>query len=108
KGKKNSNTKVISNIPGQYLSVYDNTSGELVRFATIQPGREYPVIRQTGRWYEIDYAGRIGYIYEPATRITYNGGENYFKVLTEFLSIYDNSTGKLVKVGSLIENQEFP
>ena len=52
----------------EYLSVYDNTSGSLVHFASIDPNVEYPIIETAGNWHEIDVAGRIGYIYKPAAR----------------------------------------
>ena len=104
-GVKSTNQKVISS---EYLSVYDNTSGDLVRFGSIQPNTKYPIIAPAGNWYKIDYAGRIGYIYKPAAKLVFNGNEKYFKVKTEFLSIYDNRSGSLKKVGSLNKDQEFP
>ena len=103
-GAKNSNQKIMSS---ESLSVYDNTSGALVQFGSIQPNTKYPIIALAGNWYKVDYAGRIGYIYKPSAKLVFNGNENYFKVTTDTLSIYDNSSGSLKKVGSLNQNQEF-
>ena len=104
-GLKSNGLKLTSN---KYLSVYDNTSGKLVQFGTIQPNTEYPIISESGDWYKVDFAGRIGHVYKPAAQLVFTGKEKFFKVKTEFLSIYDNSSGSLKKVGSLIQNQEFP
>ena len=62
-GAKNSNQKIMSS---ESLSVYDNTSGALVQFGSIQPNTKYPIIALAGNWYKVDYAGRIGYIYKPS------------------------------------------
>lgn len=49
--------------------VYDNTSGKLIPFATLEKGQTYPVIRSYGSWWQIDVAGRIGYIRKNITQI---------------------------------------
>ncbi|NLP52718.1 N-acetylglucosaminidase [Bacillus sp. RO1] len=64
-GKVNSDRKLsaIDNV-----TVYDNSTGTLVPFGSIRFGESYPIIRDfSSNWYEVDFAGRIGYIYKPAT-----------------------------------------
>ncbi|UTE77339.1 glucosaminidase domain-containing protein [Rossellomorea sp. KS-H15a] len=90
------------------LSVYDNTSGSLVQMGNIAIDVKYPVIAEVGNWLKIDFAGRIGYIYKPATKKVFTSEHKYFTVSTEFLSVYDNSSGALVKVGALEHNQQYP
>ncbi|WP_456273215.1 hypothetical protein [Bacillus sp. AK031] len=90
------------------LSVYDNTSGSLVRMGNIAPGVKYPVIAEIGNWYKIEFSGRIGYVYKPATKLAFNSNHKYFKVTTDYLSVYDTSSGEFVKVGALNKNQEYP
>jgi mannosyl-glycoprotein endo-beta-N-acetylglucosaminidase len=95
-----------------YLSVYDNTSGSLVKMGSISPDVKYPVISEAGNWLKISFAGRIGYIYKPATKIHYSASSSnnaeFFKITTPTLTVYDNSTGKLVKVGGLEKGQVYP
>ncbi|MDQ0161902.1 SH3 domain-containing protein [Aeribacillus alveayuensis] len=105
KGERNSGRIIITL---STLTVYDNSSGQLVPFGTIEKGREYPIIGVAGNWYKIDYAGRIGYVYAPAARLTFASGDRYFKVVENNVSVYDNSSGQLVKVGSLTKGQVYP
>ncbi|WP_044896531.1 N-acetylglucosaminidase, partial [Bacillus alveayuensis] len=79
-----------------------------VPFGTIEKGKEYPIIGVAGNWYKIDYVGRIGYVYAPAARLTFASGDRYFKVVENNVSVYDNSSGQLVKVGSLTKGQVYP
>ena len=103
-GLKNSSITVKAT---SILSVYDNSSGALVPFASLNKDVSYPIIGQTGEWYRIDIAGRIGYVYEPATIRDFKSNDKYFEP-TERLSIYDNSTGSLKFVGYINEGQSYP
>ncbi|WHZ02377.1 N-acetylglucosaminidase [Neobacillus sp. YX16] len=90
------------------LSVYDNTSGTLVEFAIIEPGQIYPVIKQTSmNWFQVDFAGRIGYVYIPHLTYLVNGSDKYFKATEDHLSIYLNDNGKNVLAGELVNGQEY-
>lgn len=53
----------------QKAVVYDNTSGQLVPFASLEQGQTYPIISSYGAWWRIDVSGRIGYIHKNATEI---------------------------------------
>lgn len=103
----NSSVSKIKIVSSKYLSVYDNSSGELVQFASIQPDTPYPIIEVVGNWYKVDVAGRMGYVYRPATSIIFDKEDKYFKVLDGPLTVYDNSSGSLVKVGVLEKGQTF-
>lgn len=48
--------------PKVNITVYDNTGGSLVPFATIDKGKTYPVVRDYGNWYEVNVLGRYGYV----------------------------------------------
>ncbi|QPA30741.1 SH3 domain-containing protein [Anoxybacillus caldiproteolyticus] len=90
------------------LPVYDNSTGTLIHIATIKQGQSYPIVRDYGNWYEILISGRIGYVHKSGTRIDFKSSDRYFRVITDHLAVYDNSTGTLVQVGSLEKGQEFP
>lgn len=88
--------------------VYDNSTGSLVKMATIQKGRAYPIIQKDGNWYKLVIAGRIGYIHKNVARMNFKPSDRFFSVLDDQLPVYDNSTGKLVQVGTLEKGQVFP
>ena len=104
-GEKNSSSQIIAT---SALAVYDNTSGQLVQYGTILKGQSYPIIANMGTWLKIDFAGRIGYVYEPATKRPFKNTDSFFEAIENNIAIYDNSTGKLVQVGSLVKGQEYP
>lgn len=83
------------------LTVYDNSTGKLVPFATILQGNEFKYVKQSGNWMIVEISGRKGYVYAPAVSFPFKSTDRYFKVLTDDLTVYDNSTGKLVAVGTL-------
>ncbi|UOQ50289.1 SH3 domain-containing protein [Gracilibacillus caseinilyticus] len=85
------------------LTIYDNTSGSLVPFGYIEQGKEFNYVSHTGNWIVIDYGGRKGYVYAPATYRAFNDSDKYFEVLKDNLTVYDNSSGSLKAVGKLPE-----
>lgn len=88
--------------------VYDNTSGALVPYAKIKAGQKYPIISDFGpNWYKISIANRIGYIRSAEVERTFSQTDRYFKVTTESAPVYDNSTGKLIQMGTLSKNEVF-
>ncbi|MEQ6391129.1 SH3 domain-containing protein [Bacillaceae bacterium S4-13-58] len=89
------------------LTVYDNSTGKLVPFATILQGNEFKYVRQSGNWMIVEISGRKGYVYAPAVSFPFKSTDRYFKVLTDNLTVYDNSTGKLVAVGTLPKGQVY-
>ncbi|WP_051475613.1 SH3 domain-containing protein [Bacillus sp. J37] len=99
---KNSNKFVTA---GTDLPVYDNSSGELVQFATIKKGQRYPIISDYGKWYRIDVSGRVGYIHKDNLSNDAATKNKYYEVLENNLTIYDNRSGSLKAVGSLKKGQ---
>ncbi|MCC3356923.1 N-acetylglucosaminidase [Bacillus sp. REN16] len=92
----------------QNLVVYDNTSGSLVEMGTINPGEYYPFIRQTSTyWLEVDFGGRIGYVYKPHLEMFFSSDDKYFQSLFSDVNIYLNENGKNVKVGNLVKEQQY-
>lgn len=64
------------------LTVYANSTGSLVPFATLTKDVDYPILGELGAdWYQIDLAGRIGYVYKPATTRPFDTWDRYFKAL---------------------------
>lgn len=91
----------------EQLPVYDNTSGELVKFATINSNINYPIISEFGNWVKIDIGGRAGYVYKGLTRIPFKDSDRYFRVMEENVKFYDNSSGSLVEAGTLVYGQVY-
>ncbi|WP_159439966.1 N-acetylglucosaminidase [Bacillus sinesaloumensis] len=92
----------------QSLVVYDNTSGSLVEMGTINPGEYYPFIRQTSTyWLEVDFGGRIGYVYKPHLEMFFSSNDKYFQSLFSKVNIYLNENGKNVTVGNLVKEQQY-
>ena len=92
------------------MTVYDNTTGSLVPFGLIKKGQEYAISHDYGgEWIYIVLADRVGYIKSSELiRNYYPPFGDYFRVLEDSLPVYDNSSGKLVEIGSLKKNQEYP
>jgi peptidoglycan/xylan/chitin deacetylase (PgdA/CDA1 family) len=102
------NSSLVMSIVSK-VTVFDNSSGDLVPFASLEKGVSYPVIRQMGNWYEIDVAGRNGFIYKTGVeRLSFDNSDRYFTVTSDQTGIYENSKGNLVLVGKLTKGQEYP
>lgn len=43
--------------------VYDNTSGQLVQFASVEANQSLPVVKVMGNWLGVEINGRLGYIH---------------------------------------------
>ncbi|GAA0305810.1 hypothetical protein GCM10008924_24250 [Gracilibacillus halotolerans] len=92
----------LSNVP-----VYDNSSGKLVQFGTIQKGVKYHIASDYGsNWWRIIYADRIGYVAKSSVKASFLSSDKYF-VANSDLPIFDNRTGELIQVGELVEGQEY-
>ena len=92
----------------QDLPVYDNSTGKLIEIGRIFKGEKYKVIRQYGDWMEILFSGRIGYVYNTGYALPFTKDTKYFQVIEPNVTVYDNSTGKLVPVGKLIQGEVYP
>ncbi|MRG85090.1 glycosyl hydrolase family 18 protein [Salinibacillus xinjiangensis] len=88
------------------LTVYDNSTGSLVPFATILKGGKYPIISDYGNWYRIILSGKVGYVHKSGVKVEQKFGK-YFEVTVDDVPIYDNSTGKLVEMGTLEQGEVY-
>src|SRR5690606_17188341 len=91
----------------QDVTVYDNTSGSLVKFGTINKGTKFPYAFDYGKWWGIIYSDRVGYIQKTDVKVEVKSTDKYFRVYDN-LPVYDNRTGSLVKVGELRAGQSYP
>lgn len=111
---KNSSSKITMKVDAP---VYDNTTGELVKFAVIKEGQNYPVISLSGNWYLVDIDGRLGYIHNAQAKLVKPGSTDpipntpaetskiYIKASTD-TSIYDTRRGYLDEIGQLVKGQQ--
>lgn len=84
--------------------VYDNTSGKLVKFASIQGDLRYPVKGLYGSWYQVNIAGREGYIHKDNVIDATTSRVNYFKVTSENVVMYKKVNGDLLPYGEVLQN----
>lgn len=89
------------------VSVYDNTSGSLVPFGMIDTGSMYPIASDyAANWWRVVFGDRVGYVAKDAVSVQFTKEDKYFKANSN-LDVYDNRTGKLVKVGELTQGEAY-
>ncbi|PMC36603.1 mannosyl-glycoprotein endo-beta-N-acetylglucosamidase [Bacillus sp. UMB0899] len=89
----------------QDVPVYDNSSSKLVQLATIESGQTFRILYDYGNWWRVDVAGRVGYVHKTRVDAVFSKNATLFKVDQPTTPVYDNSSGKLVKVGELMKGQ---
>lgn len=96
------------------ITVYDNSTGSLIPFAIISKDINFPILGVNGNWYKIEVAGRIGFVYK--TNVTFHSKPiitppslkgKVFEITADKTEVFDNRSGKLVKVGELYKGQVF-
>ena len=105
---KNYKTTNRSITASNRVSVYDNSGSSLVEFGILEKGSNIKVTSDYGNWWRIIFAGRIGYIHKSEVTNQFLKDDKHFIALEDKLPIYDNRTGKLVKIGELISGQSYP
>ena len=100
---KNATKRVSSSnqtlVTAAVAPVYDNTSGQLVQFASVEANQSLPVASVMGNWLGVEINGRLGYIYNskiasvntttPSTPPTqHTAGKRYVQAL-EQVPLYD-------------------
>lgn len=50
------------------VTVFDNSSGDLVPFATIKKNMRYAVVADDGHWWKVLLGNRVGYVYKTYTK----------------------------------------
>lgn len=108
---KNENTSIklsnrtlttLTNVP-----VYDNSSGQLVPFVTLEKDIKLTIISDYGNWWRVLVSNRIGFVHKKSVKADFLPGDRYFKPLND-LSIYDNRSGSLVEVGKVYKDISYP
>lgn len=98
------------------IAVYDNRSGKLLQVGELRKGQTYERISAYGSWHKIKFGNYYGFVYaghtEPMLSRTYkNASYNHdvrFTFLAkENLTVYDNTSGKLVEYGQINSGKEF-
>lgn len=88
--------------------VYDNSSGSLIPFGTINKGQSYPISTDYGNWWRILFADRVGYLRKSEVKTEFKTGDKYFRVYQDNLQVYDNrGSGPLKKVGELEKGKAY-
>lgn len=95
-------------VASQEATVYDNSSGSLVAYATLHKGTRVKLISDYGNWWRVEVAGRIGFVYKSAVAIAFKKNDRYFEVIADNVTVYDNSSGSLVPVGRLEKGEVYP
>ena len=90
------------------VSVYDNSGSNLQEFGILEKGSKIKITSDYGNWWRIIFAGRIGYIQKSEVNNQFLKSDKYFIPLENNLPIYDNRTGKLIKIGELVKGQSYP
>lgn len=103
---KSQSRKVIAN---KDITVYDNSSGNLVPFGTIKAGQEYSIVKDYGgKWIYIIFSDRVGYIDSSEVKRDFISSDKYFKTIEDNVPVYDNRSGNLIEVGQLKKGQVYP
>lgn len=91
----------------QSVTVYDNTSGSLVPFGTIDKGTRFAIASDYGNWWRIIYADRVGYIAKSDVVTDFVNTDKYFRAEGN-IAVYDNRGSSLKKVGELEKGEVYP
>ncbi|QTN00776.1 hypothetical protein ERJ70_16710 [Sediminibacillus dalangtanensis] len=90
------------------VSVYDNSSGSLTPFGQISKGEHYALAGDYGNWWRILFSDRVGYVRKAEVKAETKPTDNYFRVYTANIPVYDNRSGSLKKVGELKKGESYP
>ena len=88
------------------VEIYDNTSGNLVRFATLDKGTSINIATNFGNWWRVVISDRVGYLRKNEVTIQFSDEIEYFEIINDDGVVYDEPNGN--KIGILVEGQTFP
>ena len=91
----------------QRTTVYDNSTGTLVPFATLNENVALTANRSYGNWWEVTIFNRTGYVKKTEVTASFTLQDRYFTVTGDEAVIYDNRTGALTAVGTLIKGETY-
>ncbi len=84
--------------------VYDNSTGKLISFASLNEGSTYQISKDYGNWYEVTVSDRVGYIKKSDVQLQYTDSIDYFKVEADEVPVYVREKKRLKIVGYLTKN----
>ncbi len=90
----------------QVTVVYDNTSGILEPYMTLEPGFKGEIVADYGNWWRINLSGRIGYIKKALVTIDFSSRDTLFKTL-QVQPYYQLSGGQMIAKGELMKGETF-
>lgn len=94
-------------IANENITVYDNSSGQLIPFAVLNKGQKMTVIKEYSSWLAVTIANRIGYVKKSKVSMQFLSSDTYFKVTGDSVPIYDNRSGSLKVVGYLSKGETY-
>lgn len=102
----------------QDATIYDNSTGKLVRVGVLRKGEVFPVKGDSGNWLRIDFGGKDRFVYKPASQKADVTGvknlntqfKNSNKTITtnRDAAVYDNSSGSLVPFATIAKGETYP
>ncbi|QGQ48179.1 L,D-transpeptidase family protein [Metabacillus sediminilitoris] len=84
------------------LYVKGNITGTQMTIGKINKGISYPIVNESDYWYQIDFLGRVGYVWKANTSLD----KSYFSPKKN-MNIYKQMTGDSI-IGTLYNDQVFP
>ena len=101
-----SSTAIRTFIAHEATVVYDNSSGVLEPFVTLEPGFKGYILADYGNWWRVNVSGRTGYIKKSLVTIDFSSNDTLFKTL-QVQPYYRLSGGQMVAKGELMEGETF-
>ncbi|KGX93909.1 peptidase M14 [Pontibacillus halophilus JSM 076056 = DSM 19796] len=95
------------------VTLYESDGGQLTSIGKLSKGQVYERLGQTGGWHRVRVGNDIGYVWASATSPASGGTNSYISnvgslqgELVSDVTVYDNSSGKLVEIGVLYKGME--
>lgn len=111
KNKNNNKYKISARkiIALNDLTVYDNSSGNLVPMGTIKAGQTYSIVKDYGgEWIYVLFADRIGFVRSAEAKLDFLPSDKYFRVTEKHVKVFARKNGQLVEVGGLQKGHIYP
>ncbi|WP_120631198.1 MULTISPECIES: SH3 domain-containing protein [Clostridia] len=100
------------------VAVYDNRSGSLKKVGELRKGQSYSILSNYGNWWRVNYGDFYGYVRKSDTgyatkkeiknlNTKYRHSRDKIKA-KQNVTVYDNSTGKLVPFGEIEKGTVYP
>ncbi|WP_200894703.1 M14 family metallopeptidase, partial [Bacillus alveayuensis] len=100
------------------VQIVQNINGRLAKIGLLEKGQQYERLRDLGNWHEVQVGDKIGYVWKAATKpILFPTYKNHHKgtvnssyqlEVTADATVYDNTSGKLVPIATLLKGAVYP